>query len=151
MHITKSPSLPPRFFAYCKWSKTAGLKGLGTRLIYNCSSLFISVPYLNCTIRKAVVKALALVWSMAYSDFVPCGLKTGDATSLKQYVLCSIKQRLKLRKSSKEKARCRITLVGASECQETKHEPSINLRKPWDNLINIWALVLSGLVSSMVL
>ena len=128
MHTTKSPSLPPLLFAYSKRSKTAGWKGLGT--ICNCSSLFISVPYLNCTIRKAVVKALALVWSMAYSDFVSCGLKTGDATSLKQYVLCSIKQRLKLRKSSKEKARCRITLVGASECQETKHEPSINLRKP---------------------
>ena len=34
-------------------------------------------------------------------------LKIGDATPLKQYVLCNIKQWLKLRKSSKETARCR--------------------------------------------
>ena len=107
MHITKSPSLPPPFFAYCKRSKSGGWKGLGTRLICNCSSLFISVPYLNCTISKAVVKALALVWSIAYSVFVPCGLKIGDTTFLKQYVLCNIKQRLKLQKSSKETVRCR--------------------------------------------
>ena len=29
LHMTKSPSLPPLFFAYCKQSKTGGEKGMG--------------------------------------------------------------------------------------------------------------------------
>ena len=59
-------------------------------------------------------------------------------------VLCDVPQSLKLWKSLKETCRFRdnpsLSFQTLRNEDFTKHEASINLRKPLDNLINIWKL-----------
>ena len=60
-----------------------------------------------------------IVWSTAYSIFVPCGLKIGDATSLKMYYVLSQKT-WNYERALKRRLVAGIILLGTSECQETK-------------------------------
>ena len=92
------------------------------KLLYFCVLLIKSLFFV-CTAVQATNQKLffrtrrgKIVWSTAYSIFVPCGFKIGDATFLKMYYVTSQKA-LKLRKSSKETARCR-------------NHPSPSFRKP---------------------
>ena len=78
------------------------------------------------------------LWSTANSVFVPCGSKIGDALSSKMCYVTSHKAWNYKSTSSKEMARCR-EFPKAKQWRFTKHEASVNLRKLWDNFINIWS------------
>ena len=75
-----------------------------------------------------------IVWSTAYSVFVPCGLKIGDATSLKMYYILSTSEAQELHPAS---------------WQAQKHIPCVHGSPGILSLVR--SLVLSGLVSCITL
>ena len=70
-----------------------------------------------------------IVWSTAYSIFVPCGSKIGDATSSKMCYVMSHKA-CNYQRAIKRRLVAGIILLGASERQETKIHKAWSLCQP---------------------
>ena len=109
-------------------------------VLYNPRKFVVLCPdYFSYTEGKNSL-VWKIVWSTAYSIFVPCGLKIADATSSTMYYLTSHKA-WNYERALKRRLVAGIILLGASECQETKiHktwslcQPQIALRQSYQHL-----------------
>ena len=70
-----------------------------------------------------------IVWSTAYSVFVPCGLKIGDTTSLKMHYMITQKTMKELKRDTSLQGSSFSELPNAKKRRFTKLEVSVNVSK----------------------